>query len=131
MLTDKYNTKIHLSSNRSFFMSQTTGEIRKDSFMNKYKVVETLTQLINTLNTFPKIDQANFVYLISEAFSDYDFPVKYDCDLAAGRLSVWVPECPQISVDISWTNAAEVARELAWFLDKFNKTYTNPEIAIY
>lgn len=98
--------------------------------MNTNITSETLKHLINTLKTFPRIGQENFAQLMSEAFSDFDCPVKYDCDLTMGRHSVWVPECPQIADDITWTNAAEAARELTWFLNKFNENCTNPETAI-
>lgn len=98
--------------------------------MNTNITSETLKHLINTLKTFPRIGQENFAQLMSEAFSDFDCPVKYDCDLTMGRHSVWVPECPQIADDITWTNAAEVAQELTWFLNKFNENCTNLETAI-
>lgn len=98
--------------------------------MNTNITSETLKHLINTLKTFPRIGQENFAQLMSEAFSDFDCPVKYDCDLTMGRHSVWVPECPQIADDITWVNAAETARELTWFLNKFNENCTIPGTAI-
>lgn len=98
--------------------------------MNTNITSETLKHLINTLKTFPRIGQENFAQLMSEAFSDFDCPVKYDCDLTMGRHSVWVPECPQIADDITWVNAAETARELTLFLNKFNENCTIPGTAI-
>ena len=98
--------------------------------MNTYSTSQTLEQLINALKSFPRIGQEDFAQLMSEAFSDFACPIKYDCDLTTGRHSVWMPDCPQISDDITWTNAAEAARELTWFLNRFNENRTNLETAI-
>lgn len=98
--------------------------------MKQNTTAQTLEQLINALKAFPQIGSEDFAHLMSEAFSDFDCPVKYECDLTMGRHSVWVPECPQIADDITWVNAAEAARELTWFLNKFNENCTNLETAI-
>lgn len=98
--------------------------------MNTYSTSETLKQLINALKAFPRIGQEDFAHLMSEAFNDFDCPVKYACDLTTGRHSVWMPGCPQVADDIAWVNAAEAARELTWFLNKFNENCTNLETAI-
>ncbi len=97
--------------------------------MNIYSTSQTLKHLINTLEAFPQIGSEDFAHLMSEAFSDFDCPIKYDCDLTTGRHSVWMPDCPQIADYITWTNAAEAARELTWFLNKFNENCTNLETA--
>lgn len=98
--------------------------------MNTNTTSETLKQLINTLKAFPLIGQEDFAHLMSEAFNDFDCPVKYECDLTTGRHSVWMPGCPQVADDITWVNAAETARELTWFLNKFNENCTIPGTAI-
>ena len=98
--------------------------------MNIYSTSQTLNQLINTLKAFPRIGQEDFAHMMSEAFSDFDCPVKYECDLTMGRHSVWVPDCPPIADDITWVNAAETARELTWLLNKFNENCTILETAI-
>ena len=56
---------------------------------------------------------------MSETFNGLNCPVKYEHDFAMRRHSVWVPDCPQIADDITWTNATEVAQELTWFLKKY------------
>lgn len=127
-LIDKNTTKCCLLSNR-FFLYQ-TGAFGKEQIMSNNLTTQNVEQLINALKAFPQIGSEDFAHLMSEAFSDFDCPVKYECDLTMGRHSVWVPECPQIADDITWTNATEAARELTWFLNKFNENCTNLETAI-
>lgn len=98
--------------------------------MKQNTTAQTLEQLINALKAFPRIGQEDFAHMMSEAFSNFDCPIKYDCNLTTGRHSVWMPDCFQIADDITWTNAAEAARELTWFLNKFNENCTNLETAI-
>lgn len=98
--------------------------------MNTNITSETLKHLINTLKAFPRIGQEDFAHMMSEAFNDFDCPVKYECDLTTGRHSVWMPGCPQVADGITWVNAAETARELTWFLNKFNENCTIPGTAI-
>lgn len=97
--------------------------------MNTYSTSQTLNQLINTLKAFPRIGQEDFAHMMSEAFSDFDCPVKYECDLTTGRHSVWVPDCPQVADDITWSRSRSQHESSPGFLNRFNGDCTNLETA--
>ena len=90
-------------------------ELIKDKLqelMKQNTTAQTLEQLINILKAFPRIGQEDFAHMMLEAFSDFDCPVKYDCNLTIGCHSVWMADYPQIADDITWSNTAEAAQEL-------------------
>ena len=116
-LTYKNTTKCRQLSNR-FFLYQ-TGAFGKEQFMNNNFITQNMEKLINKVNASPQIESEDFAQLMSETFNGLNCPVKYEHDFAMRRHSVWVPDCPQIADDITWTNATEVAQELTWFLKKY------------
>lgn len=85
--------------------------------MKQLILSQTLKHLINTIKAWPSLREEDFVFVVSEAFSDFDCPFEYDHDFTIGRHSIRLKDQPQLAVDITWSNAAEAAQELEWFLN--------------
>lgn len=76
--------------------------------------LETLEAIIEELWHTPRMDQLVFIIIMLTSFDDENSQIEYDFNLATSTHSIRARDRP-LALDITWTNATEVANELTSF----------------
>lgn len=74
--------------------------------------------IIDELMTNHRLDQIDFVVMMTEAYEEIGSSIEYEYDLLWQRHTIRCRDRPEMEIDITWTCAVEVALEVEWFLDQ-------------
>lgn len=85
--------------------------------MNREDMV-TMLWIIEELKTNHRLDQIDFVVMMTEAFERIGSTIEYEYDLLWQRHTIRYRDRPEMEIDITWTCAIEAALELEWFMDQ-------------
>ena len=84
-----------------------------------------ILMIIDELKTNHRLDQIDFVVMMTEAYEGFDSSIAYEFDLLNQRHRITIRDRPEFEIDIIWSNAYEVALEMEFFMDIYKKKGKN------